>query len=110
MRIWTEKDAVALASLREKLAEVADAATGGYASREARNRVCDLIADMDSAFAADLAWCHASSMPDVRYDPEVGWTIRCYACGSFATRRTLSEAEERWNDLVSQAEIEEGSE
>ena len=112
MRIRTERDARALAELRDMLATVSDAPTGGDASREARDRVYGLLRDIDSAFASGLAWCHADAMPEVRYDRESGWTVRCEECGAWIARGTLSEAEEGWNDHVASiyASVEEGSE
>ena len=110
MRIRTEGDARALAELRDMLATVSDASTRGDASREARDRVYGLLRDIDSAFASGLAWCHADSMPEVRYEWEAGWTVRCEECGACIARGTLSEAEEGWNDLVARSELEEGSE
>lgn len=112
MRIRTERDARALAELRDMLATVSDASTGGDASREARDRVYGLLCDIDSAFASGLAWCHADAMPEVRFDEKSGWTVRCEECGAWLARGTLSEAEEGWNDHVASlyASDEEGSE
>ena len=112
MRIRTERDARALAGLRDMLATVSDASTGGDASREARDRVYGLLRDIDAAFASGLAWCHADAMPEVRFDDKSGWTVRCEECGAWLARGTLSEAEEGWNDHVASlyASDEEGSE
>jgi len=107
--IRTERDAEALADVRDALARAVDLPAGGDASRRLRNAAYSLWLDAERELARDLAWCHADAMPTVVRDHDGSWAVCCESCGTRVSRDTYEDVCEAWNSVI-EAEDEEGSE